>query len=124
MTDASFVGWHACAYGAVLSERVSCRCRARITSCCHIPSHTGGIYVRLRDEFGMPEPECMFDMDYFRANPQIFYSFAHELWPGNHVPTRSHQFIKSVEEHDKVGCRCSCVDVMHVRSVQQTHVDM
>ena len=43
--------------------------------------------MKLKEEFNMPEPECMFDLEYFTQNPRIFYSFAHELWPGNHTPT-------------------------------------
>jgi len=50
----------------------------------------------------MPEPECMFDIKYFRQNPQIFYSFAHELWPGNHQPTPTHHFIALLEKKGKL----------------------
>ena len=32
---------------------------------------TDGIYRRLKDEFGMPTPECMFDKEYFDRNPQV-----------------------------------------------------
>lgn len=61
-----------------------------------------GIYSRLRDEFGMPEPECMFDIKYFRERPEIFFSFAKELWPGSHSPTITHQFIKCLEDKGKL----------------------
>jgi NAD-dependent SIR2 family protein deacetylase len=62
----------------------------------------GGIYPRLRDEFGLPEPECMFDLEYFHDNPKVFYSFASELWPGNHHPSFAHYFIAQLESRGKL----------------------
>ena len=44
----------------------------------------------------------MFDLEYFKANPQIFYSFAHELWPGAHQPTLAHRFIAMIEQQGKL----------------------
>lgn len=35
----------------------------------------------------------MFDIDYFRKNPDPFYVLAKELYPGNYSPTISHVFI-------------------------------
>ena len=55
--------------------------------------------MKLKEEFNMPEPECMFDLEYFTQNPRIFYSFAHELWPGNHTPTS----MSKGEERDGGG---------------------
>lgn len=61
-----------------------------------------GIYRRLRDEFGMPTPECMFDKEYFNRNPQPFFSFAHELWPGRFNPTPCHRFIALLEKRGQL----------------------
>ena len=61
-----------------------------------------GIYRRLRDEFGMPKPECMFDKEYFDRNPQPFFSFAHELWPGRFNPTPCHRFIALLEKRGQL----------------------
>ena len=63
---------------------------------------TDGIYRRLRDEFGMPTPECMFDREYFDRNPQPFFSFAHELWPGRFDPTPCHRFIALLEKQGQL----------------------
>jgi len=63
---------------------------------------TDGIYRRLRDEFGMPTPECMFDREYFDLNPQPFFSFAHELWPGRFDPTPCHSFIRLLEKKGRL----------------------
>mmetsp|Transcript_56237 Transcript_56237/g.115002 ORF Transcript_56237/g.115002 Transcript_56237/m.115002 type:complete len:736 (+) Transcript_56237:477-2684(+) len=63
---------------------------------------TTGIYQRLRNEFGMPNPTCMFDKSYFDDNPQPFFSFANELWPGNFSPTPCHRFIAMLEEKGKL----------------------
>lgn len=44
----------------------------------------------------------MFDLEYFRANPKLFYSFARELWPGAHHPTLAHRFIAMLEQKGKL----------------------
>ncbi|EKX46698.1 hypothetical protein GUITHDRAFT_40776, partial [Guillardia theta CCMP2712] len=61
-----------------------------------------GIYARLHREFGMPRPSCMFDRNYFDANPKPFFNFAHELWPGNFQPTPCHHFIAMLEQKHKL----------------------
>ena len=63
------------------SRNILCITGAGLSVSAGIPDFrsAGGIYTRLKQEFGMPEPECMFDLHYFQENPQIFYSFAHEV---------------------------------------------
>ena len=61
-----------------------------------------GIYARLREEFMMPSPTCMFDIDYFNKNPGPFFNFASELWPGRFKPTKSHLFIAELERRGKL----------------------
>lgn len=71
---------------------------------CSIPDFRsrGGIYPRLRKEFGLDSPESMFDLNHFRATPNLFYSFARELWPGSHQPTTAHRFIRALEAQGKL----------------------
>jgi hypothetical protein len=61
-----------------------------------------GIYARLKREFMMPSPTCMFDINYFNENPGPFFNFASELWPGRFKPTRSHLFIAELERRGKL----------------------
>ena len=41
----------------------------------------------------------MFDISYFRQNPQPFYALAREMFPGKYRPTVTHSFIRLL--HDK-----------------------
>lgn len=51
---------------------------AGISVACGIPDFRseGGLYEQIRERFGLPEPECMFDIAYFRRDPQPFFAFA------------------------------------------------
>ncbi|TPX31311.1 hypothetical protein SmJEL517_g05331 [Synchytrium microbalum] len=60
-----------------------------------------GIYSRL-GEFGLDDPQQMFDIEFFRDEPRTFYSFAREIYPSNFKPTPSHMFIKVLEDQDKL----------------------
>ena len=61
-----------------------------------------GIYARLKREFMMPSPTCMFDIKYFNENPGPFFDFASELWPGRFKPSQSHLFIAELERRGKL----------------------
>jgi hypothetical protein len=61
-----------------------------------------GIYARLKREFNMPSPTCMFDIDYFNTNPGTFFNFASELWPGRFKPSKSHLFMADLERRGKL----------------------
>ncbi|KAJ1915323.1 NAD-dependent histone deacetylase sir2 [Mycoemilia scoparia] len=61
-----------------------------------------GIYTRLNNEFGLDDPQQMFDIEYFRETPELFYSFAKELYPSNFKPSPSHAFISVIEEKGKL----------------------
>lgn len=62
-----------------------------------------GIYVQIHEEHpDLDDPKSMFDIEYFRKNPKPFYQFAKALYPGQFKPTIGHQFIKCIEEHNKL----------------------
>uniref|UniRef100_A0A0G4GAR5 Deacetylase sirtuin-type domain-containing protein n=1 Tax=Chromera velia CCMP2878 TaxID=1169474 RepID=A0A0G4GAR5_9ALVE len=48
-----------------------------------------GLYSQLQ-RFNLPEPEDMFNLDFYTENPEAFCTFAKELFPGNFHPTRAH----------------------------------
>lgn len=50
-------------------------------------------------KYDLPHPTAVFEIDYFRRNPQPFYTLAKELYPGNFKPTPCHYFVKLL--HDK-----------------------
>lgn len=62
-----------------------------------------GIYKQIHQKHpDLRDPKSMFDIKYFRKNPQPFYHFAKALFPGQYQPTVGHLFIKCIEEHDKL----------------------
>ena len=55
-----------------------------------------GLYDNLQ-EYGLPDPQAIFDLNFFSTNPQPFYRLCKELWPGQHEPTKAHHFIKLLD---------------------------
>jgi NAD-dependent histone deacetylase SIR2 len=51
-----------------------------------------GLYTNLA-RLNLPYPEAVFDISFFRENPEPFYALAKELYPGKYRPTVSHVFI-------------------------------
>lgn len=60
-------------------------------------SPSSGLYHNLQ-KFNLPYPEAIFELDYFRKNPQPFFKLAKELYPGTFKPTPSHYFVKLLHE--------------------------
>jgi NAD-dependent deacetylase sirtuin 2 len=57
-----------------------------------------GLYDNL-ETYNLPYAEAIFDLDYFRANPEPFYLLCRSLWPGSFAPTPAHHFLRLL--HDK-----------------------
>lgn len=60
-------------------------------------SPSSGLYHNLQ-KFNLPYPEAIFELDYFRENPQPFFKLAKDLYPGTFKPTPSHYFVKLLQE--------------------------
>ncbi|CAF0894142.1 unnamed protein product [Rotaria sordida] len=78
---------------------------AGISVSCGIPDFRSrnGIYARLREEFPeLPNPQSMFDINYFTHDPRPFFRFAKEIWPGQYQPSLAHYFIAELERQDKL----------------------
>eukprot|EP00741_Cyanophora_paradoxa_P007889 tig00001224_g7633.t1 len=56
-----------------------------------------GLYDNLH-KYDLPEPEAIFDLNYFRARPEPFFALAKDLYPGNYIPTTSHYFVRLLAE--------------------------
>lgn len=56
-----------------------------------------GLYANLA-RLDLPSGESIFDITYFRWDPEPFYMLAKELYPGKFFPTISHAFIALLEE--------------------------
>ncbi|KAG9298426.1 hypothetical protein G9A89_008690 [Geosiphon pyriformis] len=76
---------------------------AGVSVSCGIPDFRSenGIYSRL-SEFDLDDPQDMFDVNYFKDCPEVFYSFAKEIFPSNFKPSPSHCFVKLLEDKNKL----------------------
>ena len=78
---------------------------AGISVSCGIPDFRSrnGIYARLHREFPeLPDPQAMFDINYFTSDQRPFFRFAKEIWPGQYQPSLAHRFIAELERQDKL----------------------
>lgn len=74
---------------------------AGISVSCGIPDFrsAGGLYEQIQKRYDLPEPECMFDIEFFRNDPEPFFSFAKEILPKDEIqPSLSHHFISALEK--------------------------
>ena len=82
-----------------------------------------GLYDNLEKD-SLPRPQAVFEMDFFRQNPQPFFSLAKDLYPhgGRFTPTKAHYFIKLLAErgyllrcYTQVKCMCEYIYSLTLR---------
>ncbi|CAJ1937710.1 unnamed protein product [Cylindrotheca closterium] len=57
-----------------------------------------GLYDNLQ-KYNLPYPQAVFDVSFYRSQPQPFVTLAKELWPGlTHSPTLTHSFLKMLSD--------------------------
>ncbi|XP_037759907.1 NAD-dependent protein deacetylase sirtuin-1 isoform X3 [Chelonia mydas] len=78
---------------------------AGVSVSCGIPDFRSrdGIYARLAVDFpDLPDPQAMFDIEYFRKDPRPFFKFAKEIYPGQFQPSLCHKFIALMDKEGKL----------------------
>ncbi|KAK1791053.1 hypothetical protein P4O66_002097 [Electrophorus voltai] len=78
---------------------------AGVSVSCGIPDFRSrdGIYARLAIDFpDLPDPQAMFDIEYFRRDPRPFFKFAKEIYPGQFQPSLCHRFISMLDNKEKL----------------------
>ncbi|TRY65657.1 hypothetical protein DNTS_009883 [Danionella cerebrum] len=78
---------------------------AGVSVSCGIPDFRSrdGIYARLAVDFpDLPDPQAMFDIDYFRRDPRPFFKFAKEIYPGQFQPSPCHRFISTLDKKGRL----------------------
>lgn len=56
-----------------------------------------GLYERFKKEYGMTNPQLVFDISYFKKHPEVFCARGMEMCPGKFKPTKTHYFLKLLE---------------------------
>jgi hypothetical protein len=56
-----------------------------------------GLYDNLQ-QYALPTPQAVFDLDYFLARPEPFCALARGLFPGGFRPTLSHCFVRLLSD--------------------------
>ncbi|ELT89185.1 hypothetical protein CAPTEDRAFT_162715 [Capitella teleta] len=56
-----------------------------------------GLYDNLQ-QYSIPQPQAIFDRNYFEGNPRPFLTLAKELYPGKYQPNSIHYFLRLLHE--------------------------
>ncbi|ETV69722.1 hypothetical protein, variant 2 [Aphanomyces astaci] len=79
---------------------------AGISVSCGIPDFRSkdGIYAMVKDmALDLPDPESLFDMDFFRSNPIPFYRFAAAFFNGkSFTPSLTHRFLRRLQDQHQL----------------------
>lgn len=59
-----------------------------------------GLYAQIDKKFGLPFPEAIFDINYFKQDPHPFFQLALKLTNHDKKPTLTHYFLKLLEEKE------------------------
>nr|CAD7430035.1 unnamed protein product [Timema monikensis] len=84
----------------VNSDFISKKHSMKMVSGAGIPdfrSPGSGLYHNL-EKYKLPDPQAIFEIGFFKVNPQPFFTLAKELYPGTFKPTVCHYFVRLLYE--------------------------
>lgn len=92
---------------------------AGVSTSCGIPDFRSedGLYSFSKERYKIPYPEAIFDINYFKTNPQPFYTFSKELLSNKVLPSVTHKMIKKLEDLGKLKWVVTQnIDMLHEKS--------
>ena len=99
-------------------KNVIVMCGAGISVAAGIPdfrSKGTGLYDNLQ-KYDLPDPQSIFDINYFQQHPSAFYHLARELFPGTFAPTPAHFLLRLLHEKG-VLLRCFSQNIDSLESL-------
>lgn len=84
-----------------------------------IPDFRGenGLYSYVQKHYNLPYPEAIFELDFFREDPRVFYSFTGEMMTDEVQPTTTHHFLAWLEKHEKISLiMTQNIDMLHQKA--------
>eukprot|EP00210_Caulerpa_lentillifera_P000144 g139.t1 len=79
-------------------KNVICMCGAGISVNAGIPDFRSPETGTRLAEMGIKTPEDIFSLGFFKKDPKPFYSLAKEIMPGRFEPTKTHFFMKLLQD--------------------------
>jgi NAD-dependent SIR2 family protein deacetylase len=78
---------------------------AGVSVSCGIPDFRskGGLYDTVLERYGLSDPQAIFDLDEFKQDPTLFFSFAKDIMPSRAIqPSATHFFIAELDKRGKL----------------------
>lgn len=98
------------------SNKITVFTGAGISTNCGIPDFRGpnGLYSFVQKKYNLPYPEAIFDINFFKENPEPFFNLSKELFNVTVSPSLSHNFIAWLEEINKITLvMTQNIDMLH-----------
>ena len=87
------------------AENIIVLAGAGVSVSCGIPDFRskGGLYDTVLERYGLSDPQAIFDLEEFKMDPSLFYSFAKDVMPDNSLqPSLTHRFVAELQKQGKL----------------------